>query len=52
MLKCHKSGRTKRLIEKNAAKSIISRLRDEGKSVPIELLRKVGWKRKIARGCL
>ena len=41
--------RTQKIIAWNNAEREINRLMRAGKEVPLELLAKVGWERKIAR---
>jgi len=41
--------RTQKAIARNRAEQRINALARQGKEVPLDLLAKVGWKRKIAR---
>ena len=44
--------RTQKIIARNNAEREINRLMRAGKAVPLALLAKVGWERKIVRGAI
>jgi hypothetical protein len=47
-----KLTRTQKIIARNKAVRDIARLQREGKEVPLELLSKVKWDRKISRNAI